>query len=159
MHGYEMMKALEEKYRGFYSPSAGTIYPTLQMLEDRGLVTSSTTDNKKVYSITDAGRAFLAERQPEENFQGPPWFRENFGPRGRWHQPELQALRSEAAEVARLTAIAGRMAVSNPEHLSRLRKIIESTRKELSDMIYNANTQETPKTSQENPGTTPTESV
>jgi len=142
MHGYEMMKALEEKSGGFYVPSAGTIYPTLQMLEDRGLVTSSEVEGKKVYSISEAGRATLAERHKgEEEFAGPPWGRGgHFGPRGhharRWGAPEIQALRSEAMEVARLFAIAGRMAFHNPEQVARLRAIIERSRKELSDMIY-----------------------
>ncbi|MBV9232085.1 MAG: PadR family transcriptional regulator [Chloroflexi bacterium] len=137
MHGYEMMKALEEKSGGFYVPSAGSIYPTLQMLEDRGLVTVNEVDGKKVYSITDAGRAALAERhKEEEEFAGPPWARA-FGPGARrWTSPEMQALRSEAMEVARLFAIAGRMSFKNPEQITRLRAIIEHSRKELSDMIY-----------------------
>jgi DNA-binding PadR family transcriptional regulator len=59
MHGYEVMKALEEETRGCYKPSPGTVYPTLQWLEDEGLVTSETVDGKKVYAITDAGRSFL----------------------------------------------------------------------------------------------------
>jgi len=59
MHGYEVMKALEEKTRGCYKPSPGTVYPTLQWLEDEGLVKAETVDEKKFYSITDAGRAFL----------------------------------------------------------------------------------------------------
>lgn len=135
MHGYEMMKALEEKSGGFYTPSAGSIYPTLQMLEDRGLVTVAEADGKKVYSITDAGRAILAERRKEEEDFMPPWAR-TFGPRGRWNTPEIQALRSEAVEVARLFAIAGRTAIHNPEQFSRLHNVLERTRKELSDMIY-----------------------
>ena len=57
MHGYEMMKALEERSGGFYAPSAGTIYPTLQLLEDRELVTVQEVEGKKIYKITDAGRA------------------------------------------------------------------------------------------------------
>jgi DNA-binding PadR family transcriptional regulator len=152
MHGYEMMKALEEKSGGFYAPSAGSVYPTLQMLEDRGLVTVSEAEGKKVYSITDAGRALLNKRQTEEQgqgqeFAGPPWARGrgHWGPwgqgrHGRGEQregfPEMQALRSEAMEVARLFAIAGRMSFSNPEQLAHLRSVIERTRKELSDMIY-----------------------
>lgn len=135
MHGYEMMKALEEKSGGFYVPSAGSIYPTLQMLEDRGLVTVAETEGKKVYSITDAGRAALAERRKEEEEFTPPWARA-FGQRGRWHAPEMAALRSEAMEVARLFAIAGRTAINNPEQLTRLRALLERTRKDLSDMIY-----------------------
>ncbi len=135
MHGYEMMKALEEKSGGFYSPSPGSVYPTLQMLEDGGYVTSKETDGKKVYSITDAGRALLAERRKNEEAPfGPPWMR-GFG-RGRRPSPEMQALRSEAMEVMRLFAIAGRMAFQNPEQLSKLRAVIERTRKDLTDMIY-----------------------
>ena len=72
MHGYEMIKALEEKSSGFYTPSPGSIYPTLQMLEDRGFVTVQEVEGKKVYSITDTGRTLLAERQKEEEgFAGP----------------------------------------------------------------------------------------
>ncbi|WP_312109099.1 PadR family transcriptional regulator [Brevibacillus reuszeri] len=66
MHGYQMMKGLEEKTGGLYSPSPGSIYPTLQMLEDRELVTSEDVGGKKTYSITEAGLVFLQERQTEE---------------------------------------------------------------------------------------------
>ncbi|HLZ61067.1 MAG TPA: PadR family transcriptional regulator [Ktedonosporobacter sp.] len=138
MHGYEMMKALEQKSGGFYTPSAGSIYPTLQMLEDRGLVTVKEVDGKKIYSITDAGRASLAERTKEEEQFMPPWARQFEHGARRWGAPEMQALRSEAGEVARLFAIAGRMSFDNPEHLTRLRGIIERTRKDLSDLIYGA---------------------
>jgi len=63
MHGYEVMKALESETNGCYKPSPGTVYPTLQWLEDEGLVTSSEASGKKVYSISDAGRAFLDEHK------------------------------------------------------------------------------------------------
>jgi DNA-binding PadR family transcriptional regulator len=136
MHGYEMIKALEEKSGGFYSPSPGSIYPTLQMLEDGGLVTANEVEGKKVYSITDAGRALLDERQRnQEGIGGPPW-------KG-WHahgrpgpRPEMLALRSEVAETARLFAIAGRMSLQDPEKVARLRSIIERTRNELNTLIY-----------------------
>jgi len=149
MHGYEMMKALEEKSGGFYTPSPGSIYPTLQMLEDRGLVSVQEVEGKKVYSITDAGRAMLAERQKnDEDFAGPPW--------RRWHErsghraaPEMQALRSEASELVRLFAIAGRVSLQDPERLARLRSIIEQTRKELTDMIYNNQSGQTSSTAAE----------
>ena len=61
-HGYEVMKELEEQLRGCYSPSPGTVYPTLQWLEDEGLVTSRDVAGKKVYEITDTGRTFLDEQ-------------------------------------------------------------------------------------------------
>lgn len=141
MHGYEMMKALEEKSGGFYTPSAGSIYPTLQMLEDRGFVTSKDVEGKKVYSITDTGRGMLAERQKnDEEFAGPPWMRHRGFGRPRF-SPELQALRSEVIEVTRLLTIAGRMSFQDPEQLTRLRGVIERTRKDLADMIYSSGSQ------------------
>jgi DNA-binding PadR family transcriptional regulator len=62
-HGYEIMRALEEQFHGFYSPSAGSIYPTLQMLEDLSYIKASVQDGKKVYSITAEGQAFYKERK------------------------------------------------------------------------------------------------
>jgi len=63
MHGYEVMKELEVHTRGCYKPSPGTVYPTLQWLEDEGLVSSADAEGKKTYSITDAGRKFLEENK------------------------------------------------------------------------------------------------
>ena len=62
-HGYEVMKELEERMHGCYSPSPGTIYPTLQWLEDEGFVVARDVEGKKVYEITDTGRAFLDEHK------------------------------------------------------------------------------------------------
>jgi DNA-binding PadR family transcriptional regulator len=61
MHGYEVMRALEEESGGCYSASPGSVYPTLQWLEDMGYVAAEEEDGKKVYRITDAGREFLEE--------------------------------------------------------------------------------------------------
>lgn len=63
MHGYEVMKELEEKTRGCYKPSPGTVYPTLQWLEDGGLVEMSTEGGKKIYSITRDGLQFLDDNK------------------------------------------------------------------------------------------------
>lgn len=65
MHGYEVILALEERFGGTYTPSAGTIYPRLAKLEEEGLVTKSADGRKTVYEITEAGRAELAARQHE----------------------------------------------------------------------------------------------
>ena len=62
-HGYEIIKALEEKLAGCYTPSPGTVYPTLQLLEDQGYVRVVEQDGKKVYHITPEGEAFLAEHK------------------------------------------------------------------------------------------------
>ncbi|HEY6359430.1 MAG TPA: PadR family transcriptional regulator [Vicinamibacterales bacterium] len=62
MHGYDIIQSLEQRHEGRYRPSPGSIYPTLQMLEDGGFVTSEQIDGKRVYTITDAGKTMLAER-------------------------------------------------------------------------------------------------
>ncbi|ADJ26248.1 transcriptional regulator, PadR-like family [Dehalogenimonas lykanthroporepellens BL-DC-9] len=61
-HGYDLIRRLEERSHGFYSPSAGSIYPLLQKLLDKELVTSRESEGRRVYSITEAGRVFMAER-------------------------------------------------------------------------------------------------
>jgi DNA-binding PadR family transcriptional regulator len=57
MHGYEVIQALEAQSGGRWRPSAGSIYPTLQLLADEGLVTADETDGRRVYALTDEGRA------------------------------------------------------------------------------------------------------
>jgi DNA-binding PadR family transcriptional regulator len=64
-HGYELIRLLENKFLGLYAPSAGTIYPRLQRMEVEGLVTHTAAGGRKVYAITDAGRAELRHRAGE----------------------------------------------------------------------------------------------
>jgi DNA-binding PadR family transcriptional regulator len=64
-HGYDIIKALEAKFQGAYSPSPGAIYPMLQMLEEADLVSSQTEGNKRLYSITEEGKAYLADHAEE----------------------------------------------------------------------------------------------
>jgi DNA-binding PadR family transcriptional regulator len=59
-HGYEIIKLVEEKTADWYSPSPGIVYPTLTYLEEAGYVTASTEGSKKLYTITEAGRTYLA---------------------------------------------------------------------------------------------------
>lgn len=58
-HGYDIIKALEDFSHGAYSPSPGVVYPTLTFLEEAGYAVSATEGNKKVFSITEEGRAHL----------------------------------------------------------------------------------------------------
>ena len=63
-HGYEVIKELEERFGGAYSPSPGTVYPTLAMLEDLGYARARTEESgKKIYEITPEGRAYLEENK------------------------------------------------------------------------------------------------
>ncbi len=62
-HGYDIIKQLEEKTAGWYSPSPGIVYPCLTYLEEAGQLTSQADGAKKLYTITDAGRAYLEENR------------------------------------------------------------------------------------------------
>jgi len=64
-HGYEVIRLLQDRFLGVYSPSPGTIYPRLARLEADGLVTHEVVKGKKVYSLTDKGRAELERRMDE----------------------------------------------------------------------------------------------
>jgi DNA-binding PadR family transcriptional regulator len=58
-HGYQLMKEMAERSGGMYRASAGSVYPTLQQLEDEGLIASDRQDGRRVYHLTDTGRAEL----------------------------------------------------------------------------------------------------
>ena len=62
-HGYDIIRELEEQSYGFYKPSPGVVYPTLQMLEEMGYASSTEMEGKKVYEITDEGRNFLEKKK------------------------------------------------------------------------------------------------
>jgi len=70
-YGYQLIKKMEDRLSGGYSPSAGVIYPTLTMLEEEGLAASTSENNKKVYSLTQEGTAYLQanKRRIDELFE------------------------------------------------------------------------------------------
>jgi DNA-binding PadR family transcriptional regulator len=78
MHGYDLIRELEQRSGGMWRPSPGSIYPTLQLLEDEGLVTGEERDGKRVFATTEAGRTELRERR-DRGGAGAPW---DFGPLG-----------------------------------------------------------------------------
>ena len=98
MHGYEMIQELEERSGGRWRPSAGSIYPTLQLMEDEGLVRAEEVDGKRVFSLTEAGSKKVAEREDSKA----PWEQEG-ADRSVYSQfgQELRSLSSAAAQVAR----------------------------------------------------------
>ena len=69
MHGYEMIKEIEERTQGAWTPSAGSIYPTLQMLEEEGLIRGEESDGKRRFTLTETGSAEQQEKAGEET----PW--------------------------------------------------------------------------------------
>jgi len=62
-HGYELIKTIEDRFGGSYTPSPGVIYPTLSWLEDMGYASVEQQGGRKSYVITDEGKAFLAENR------------------------------------------------------------------------------------------------
>src|SRR5207342_32985 len=89
MHGYEVITELEAQSGGRWRPSAGSIYPTLQQLADEGLVTSEEIDGRRVYALTDEGKAAAAA--------GPrsPW-----ADAGRGRGNDVRQLARQVAEAA-----------------------------------------------------------
>lgn len=69
MHGYQIISEIEQRSGGSWKPSAGSVYPTLQLLADEGLITASESNGRKTYSLTDAGQAAAAE----VTGKGAPW--------------------------------------------------------------------------------------
>ncbi len=69
-YGYQLIKTMEERLAGGYTPSAGVIYPTLTLLEEEGLASANVESNRKVYSVTPEGLEYLEsnKRQVEELF-------------------------------------------------------------------------------------------
>jgi DNA-binding PadR family transcriptional regulator len=72
-HGYDIIREMEESSGGLYSPSPGAVYPTLQALEEQGLLTSSTEEGKKVYVITEAGSAYLEQHKERADSHRERW--------------------------------------------------------------------------------------
>ncbi|MFC1920499.1 PadR family transcriptional regulator [Chloroflexota bacterium] len=62
-YGYEIIRELQERFHSFYTPSPGSVYPTLQMLEEMGYVSSEEREGKKVFTISDEGLRFLDEQK------------------------------------------------------------------------------------------------
>jgi DNA-binding PadR family transcriptional regulator len=103
MHGYDVIRELESRTRGRWRPSAGSVYPTLQLLEDEGLVTGTETDGRRTYTLTDAGRAVADEhRIPDDG-----WLDADAG--GQPSLPELAGrLIAAASELERVGTDAAR---------------------------------------------------
>lgn len=102
-HGYELIKALEQRNAGFYRPSPGSVYPLLQLLEDEGSVTSEQIEGKRVYTITDAGRQLLEQHQQHRPHGHAPGSEGRHGPDAELEtlQRSVMALMRSVKEVAR----------------------------------------------------------
>lgn len=138
-HGYEIIRELEARHGGFYSPSPGAVYPTLQMLEDLGHVTSVQQDGKRVYQITDEGRAFLSERREtvddiHERMRSrfAPWLDEE---EVREFTDEMKEFGRDIREFAKLFARSQGQVWRDPARRERIREILKRTRQEIDEVL------------------------
>ena len=127
-HGYDVIRALEERFHGFYSPSPGSVYPTLQLLEDQGYVTSSEQEGKRVYTITAEGQRFLAEQAAVMDD-----VRERMAARWGAHSaPEVRQLVQEVGQLGQFLFRQGaRGALHDPDKVRRLREVVAGARSEI----------------------------
>jgi DNA-binding PadR family transcriptional regulator len=122
-HGYQLMKELEERSGGLYRASAGSVYPTLQQLEDEGLILAEQREGKRVYSLTEAGRAELA-KVPEAVRRI--WRRaEQWEEWGQFGNPEtMGALWHALGPLIKAVWKAAAKAGKKPNGLDRIREIL-----------------------------------
>ena len=119
MHGYEVITELEAQSGGRWRPSAGSVYPTLQQLADEGLLTSEDVDGRRVYTLTDAGKAAAADA---------PDLRWPDGPGDR--QQDVRHLARQVAEAAMQV-----QRVGSPNAIVGTREILIDTRAKLYGLL------------------------
>jgi DNA-binding PadR family transcriptional regulator len=127
-HGYDVMQNLEEKTAGAWRPSPGSVYPTLQLLEDEGLVRSTEREGKRVFEITDAGRAESAERI--EQAGGTPW---EIAGKGKGKNRDARDAFGQLALAYKQIATIG-----SPEQVDRALEIMNEARKKLYQLLAEA---------------------
>jgi len=125
MHGYEVMKNLGEEFGGLYRPSAGSIYPTIQELEDDGYVIGEEKEGKKVYSITPKGMDLM--KRDEEKFKAIIEERKSF----------LSERRGLNRELRNLTSlIMTNYRDLKTEKADEIAQILKEARRKISDIIF-----------------------
>jgi DNA-binding PadR family transcriptional regulator len=120
MHGYEMIKELEERTQGAWAPSPGSIYPTLQMLEDEGLIRGEESDGKRRFTLTEEGVAEQQEKAGEET----PWdaVRADAAP----EQIQLADSMKKLHHAIRQAFVAG-----DPGQQKQIRELLDETRRKI----------------------------
>ena len=130
-HGYEVIQVIEERSGGSYRPSPGVIYPTLQMLEELGHARVVEQESRKVYEITDTGRADLAAHREEvadfyERSEGESWesYVENFGD-----------VMKRVGRLLKMLKKAGTRGKLTPKTLKRVGDVIEAAVRDIEAMF------------------------
>jgi DNA-binding PadR family transcriptional regulator len=120
MHGYQVMQELASRSGGAWAPSAGSIYPTLQQLEDEGLVQGADQDGRRVYTLTEAGRAAAGDA-----VKSAPWKVTD--------DPEGQDLRGIFIQVAQAAMQVNQ--VGSPAQVAEAARILTGARRDLYGLL------------------------
>jgi DNA-binding PadR family transcriptional regulator len=123
MHGYQIIHEIEERSGGTWKPSAGSVYPTLQLLADEGLISAEESNGRKTYSLTDAGRAAAAGAGSSA-----PW-----DPAATADEPGFAALPKAGIELAQAAAQVGR--TGSPEQIQQAVAAIDEARRRIYSIL------------------------
>ncbi len=123
MHGYEIISKLEERSHGMWRPSAGSVYPTLQLLEEQELIASSEADGKKIYELTKKGKT---EAEKAEDEYKAPW--EEHGAHAQ-HFGDMRMTLFEAMDILRHIAAQG-----SEQKSEAAKKILDETKQKLEEL-------------------------
>jgi len=131
-HGYEVIKELEERFAGSYAPSAGTVYPTLALLEDVGYASVAMEEGgKKVYSITDAGREYLEQNKGavDDIFERIAEFGASF------LSDAMRDVNRSMGTVGRATYASASSYFRDKEKVARVREVLERAAREIDEIV------------------------
>ncbi|VXC73480.1 PadR family transcriptional regulator [Arthrobacter sp. 9V] len=121
MHGYQIIREIEERSGGSWKPSAGSVYPTLQLLADEGFVSTEEANGRKIYSLTEAGREDVASAETAA-----PW--ESTG-----NTSGFAALPKAGVELAQAAAQVGR--TGTPKQVQEAVTVLEEARRRLYSIL------------------------
>jgi DNA-binding PadR family transcriptional regulator len=129
MHGYQIISEIEQRSGGSWKPSAGSVYPTLQLLADEGLISAEESNGRKTYSLTETGRA-EAEASAEK---AAPWESSGGGGGGFRDRGPMGALPKAGIALAQAAAQVGR--TGTPEQVKEAVTVLEEARRRLYSIL------------------------
>jgi DNA-binding PadR family transcriptional regulator len=124
MHGYQIIREIEERSGGSWKPSPGSVYPTLQLLTDEGLISALESDGRKTYSLTEAGQAVV----DADGGKSAPW-ETSSAPKG----SRAGALPKAGIDLAQAVAQVGRS--GSPEQVKQAIDVLDEARRKLFSIL------------------------
>lgn len=118
MHGYQIIREIEERSGGSWKPSAGSVYPTLQLLADEGTISAEESNGRKIYSLTEAGREEVAQDHGATPWDTPGSHAGSFG-----------SLPKAGVELAQAAAQVGR--TGSPDQVQQAVAVLDDARRRL----------------------------